>query len=181
MRHDRLGWYLGWGSHAWLPLTYCLQAWYLSMRSKEQVALTTIEAVGIVCTFLLGMTLFRLANNQKDEFRAAPTQNIWGRKPEYIEVKYSTGDNQQHTSLLLCSGYWGFSRHFNYLSDLIICLSFSLPCRGESILPYFYIVYMFMLLLHRSIRDDRKCRAKYGEHWDEYCRRVPYVLVPGLY
>ena len=37
------------------------------------------------------------------------------------------------------------------------------------------------LLLHRSIRDDRKCRAKYGKHWDEYCQRVPYVLVPGIY
>jgi 7-dehydrocholesterol reductase len=180
MRHDRLGFYLGWGSLAWLPVMYCIQAWYLSLRAPSDVVLSQTDVAVIVGVFLLGMTLFRLANNQKDEFRAAPSANIWGAKPKYIEAKYSTGDGKMHTSLLLCSGYWGVSRHFNYLSDLFICLSFSLPCRS-AVLPYFYLVYMFALLLHRSIRDDRKCRAKYGEDWDKYCERVPYVLVPYVY
>lgn len=181
MRHDRLGWYLGWGSLAWLPVTYCLQAWYLSMVEPAKVALSPFETGLILCVFFLGIVLFRLSNNQKDEFRANPNEPIWGKKPEYIEARYSTGDGKQHKSLLLCSGYWGISRHFNYASDLLICLSFSLPCRFDSLFPYWYLFYMALLLTHRSIRDDRKCYAKYGESWKEYCKKVPYVIIPYVY
>jgi hypothetical protein len=58
------------------------------------------------------------------------------------QAKYSTGNGTEHRSLLLCSGYWGVSRHFNYFTDLLLCTAFSLPCRFESVLPYFYIAYM---------------------------------------
>ena len=32
-----------------------------------------------------------------------------------------------------------------------------------------------------SIDDDRRCAEKYGPLWDEYCRRVPYRIIPGIY
>jgi protein-S-isoprenylcysteine O-methyltransferase Ste14 len=51
----------------------------------------------------------------------------------------------------------------------------------EHILPWLYFVYMTILLCHRAVRDDRRCRKKYGQAWEEYCSRVPYRLVPGLY
>jgi 7-dehydrocholesterol reductase len=36
------------------------------------------------------------------------------------------------------------------------------------------------LLTDRAFRDDNRCRAKYGKHWDEYCANVPYKIVPGV-
>lgn len=49
------------------------------------------------------------------------------------------------------------------------------------LLPYFYIIYFTILLIHREDRDERQCRAKYGLAWDTYCRRVPYRIFPYIY
>ncbi|CAG01584.1 unnamed protein product, partial [Tetraodon nigroviridis] len=82
---------------------------------------------------------------------------------------------------LLVSGWWGLVRHPNYLGDLLMALAWSLPCGFSHLLPYFYIIYFTILLIHREDRDERQCRAKYGLAWDTYCRRVPYRIFPYIY
>uniref|UniRef100_A0A8C1YNQ0 Delta(14)-sterol reductase TM7SF2 n=1 Tax=Cyprinus carpio TaxID=7962 RepID=A0A8C1YNQ0_CYPCA len=82
---------------------------------------------------------------------------------------------------LLVSGWWGFVRHPNYLGDLLMALAWSLPCGMSHILPYFYVIYFTILLIHREARDEKHCRAKYGLAWDTYCRRVPYRIIPYIY
>ncbi|KAF3706636.1 Delta(14)-sterol reductase [Channa argus] len=82
---------------------------------------------------------------------------------------------------LLVSGWWGLVRHPNYLGDLFMALAWSLPCGFSHLLPYFYVIYFTVLLIHREARDERQCRAKYGLAWDTYCRRVPYRIFPYIY
>ena len=54
--------------------------------------------------------------------------------------------------------------------------------RGWGMLfTYFYVVYFTVLLVHREMRDEEKCKRKYGEDWEEYRRRVPWRLLPGIY
>lgn len=61
-------------------------------------------------------------------------------------------------------------------------LCFSVFSVGFShLLPYFYVIYFTVLLIHREDRDERQCRAKYGLAWDTYCRRVPYRIFPYIY
>jgi len=36
------------------------------------------------------------------------------------------------------------------------------------------------MIVHRAVRDDGRCAEKYGQDWDAYTARVPYVFVPGL-
>jgi protein-S-isoprenylcysteine O-methyltransferase Ste14 len=62
----------------------------------------------------------------------------------------------QRTSYLLTSGWWGISRHANYLGDLMMSLSWCLLCGFTYILPYFYIVYMTILLTGRVFRDEAR-------------------------
>lgn len=90
---------------------------------------------------------------------------------KYIETK--TG------SRLIISGWWGMSRHINYLGDWLMALSWSLPCGFGSVIPYFYPIYFAILLLHRERRDDHKCRTKYGADWEKYCKIVKYRIIPG--
>ncbi|KAG7282717.1 hypothetical protein CRUP_017643 [Coryphaenoides rupestris] len=54
---------------------------------------------------------------------------------------------------LLVSGWWGLVRHPNYLGDLLMALAWSLPCGFSHLLPYFYVVYFTVLLVHREARD----------------------------
>jgi 7-dehydrocholesterol reductase len=48
-------------------------------------------------------------------------------------------------------------------------------------LPWFYLFFLTILLFDRAGRDERRCSAKYGAYWREYCDRVRWRIVPGLY
>lgn len=50
-----------------------------------------------------------------------------------------------------------------------------------NVIPYIYFLYLLLLLIHRDMRDEQRCARKYGALWEEYCRRVPYRLVPYIY
>ena len=171
IQHEKFGWMLVFGDLVWVPMTYTLQAHYLIDHAPE----LPIWAAAL-CVFLglAGVTLFRLSNLQKHRFRCNSNGLlIWGQPAEFIETR--------HGNRLLVSGFWGWSRHSNYLGDWLLGLAWSLPCGFGSPLPYFYPIYAAFLLLHRERRDHRRCAAKYGEDWDRYCRRVRWRIVPGLY
>ena len=48
-------------------------------------------------------------------------------------------------------------------------------------LPYFYFVFLTLLLFDRAFRDDARCASKYGKFWEQYCRLVPYKVVPLIF
>lgn len=64
---------------------------------------------------------------------------------------------------LLVSGWWGKARHINYLGDIILGVSYCLPCGVRSVLPYIYPIYLTLLLVHREVRDEKQMGRKYGQ------------------
>jgi len=170
IKHEKFGWMLAWGDLVWVPFTYTIQAYYLVDHVH---ALSPPATAGIVVLNMAGYAVFRASNIQKHRFRRDPTRPVWGRPPAYIRT--ATG------SLLLTSGWWGIARHLNYLGDLAMALAWCLPTGLEHPLPYFYFVYMIVLLVHRERRDHAVCQAKYGADWDAYCRKVRWRIVPGVY
>lgn len=48
-------------------------------------------------------------------------------------------------------------------------------------IPYFYATYFAILLVHRALRDDHACAAKYGADWPKYKKAVPCLFFPGLF
>lgn len=79
---------------------------------------------------------------------------------------------------MLTSGWWGLARKINYTGDFLITLSWCLLCGFDSPIPYFQAIYFLFLLIHRAERDNISCSEKYGEDWDEYKKRVPYMFIP---
>lgn len=154
----------------WMPFNFSLQAQFLVTRNT---ALPIWAVVGIAVMFLAGYYVFRSSNLQKYRFRRDPTALIWGKPPTYLKTARG--------SLLLTSGWWGKARHANYLGDLTMALAMCLPCGFGHVVPFFYFIYFAPLLLDRERRDHNSCKAKYGADWEEYCRRVPYRIVPGVY
>ena len=161
---------LCWGDLVWVPFTYTVQAYYLVEHTHE---LPLWGTAAIVLLNVAGYVIFRGANLQKHRFRRNPDRPIWGRPAKFIATAQG--------SLLLASGWWGLSRHMNYFGDLLMGLAWCLPCLFESPLPYFYIFYSTILLVHRERRDHDMCAMRYGKDWEAYCAMVPYRIVPGVY
>ncbi|KAI8903513.1 ergosterol biosynthesis ERG4/ERG24 [Gorgonomyces haynaldii] len=174
--HDHFGYYLAWGDTVWLPFMYTLQSHFLL---RNPVDLSTPYFAATALLGAVGYYIFRTVNNQKDLVRATDGKCIiWGKPAQVIRTEFTTTDGSVHRSLLLISGYWGLARHFNYLGDLMISLAMCMTCSYGYILPYFYIVYMGILLGQRIHRDHLRCSGKYGKYWDQYCEKVPYALIP---
>ena len=168
--HDPFGFMLCFGDSVWVPFTYSVQAYYLVNKVK---GLPWWAVTLFALVFAAGYLAFRLTNLQKHRFREDPERPIRGRKPEFIQTRQG--------NKLLVSGFWGWSRHFNYVGDVLMATSWSLPCLFGSALPYFYPIYFTALLIHRERRDFKRCSLKYGAEWQEYCRRVRWRIVPGIY
>ena len=177
--HDRFGYYICWGVVAWVPAVYTLTAQYLVLRPGN---LAWPLAAGI---FVLGagaVYLNYMADAQRQRVRATNgNTSVWGRPPELIRASYITADGVPHENLLLASGWWGVARHFHYVPEITLALAWSLPAGFNHFVPYFYVVYLTILLIDRAGRDDRRCHKKYGAAWEEYCRRVPWKIIPGVY
>ncbi|XP_068609839.1 delta(14)-sterol reductase LBR [Brachionichthys hirsutus] len=167
--HDGFGFMLAFGDLVWVPFTYTLQAYYLVSHPNP---LSPPALAAIVILKLVGFYIFRKSNSEKNSFRRNPSD------PKLSHLKTiptATGKS------LLVSGWWGVVRHPNYLGDLIMALAWSLPCGFSHLLPWYYMIYFIILLVHRDSRDMSECRRKYGSAWDEYCRTVRYRIVPRIY
>ena len=171
IKHDPFGWMLCWGDLVWVPFSYTLQAFYLYNNPNVDVGI--VPGILIFALHFLGYRIFRESNNQKHNFRTGNTTTTWGEKSKFIKTKRGTK--------LLLSGWWGMSRHPNYLGDVLMAVAYSLPCGFGSLFPYFYPIYFWILLVHRERRDNHHCSTKYGNDWKSYCEKVPYRIIPYVY
>lgn len=179
MQHDRAGFYLCWGTLVWVPAVYTLGAMYLVEHPGplDPVANAALFAAGT-----LFITAKNLSNRQRLRVRDTGGQTrVWGKPPRLVHASYTDAHGERRQNLLLASGFWGISRHFHYLGEILGALCWSIVAGASHFMPYFYITYLTVLLFHRARRDDRRCQQKYGRDWDRYRSLVPWKIVPGLY
>ncbi|GLU21433.1 hypothetical protein SLE2022_375710 [Rubroshorea leprosula] len=138
-----------------------------------------------VCTLLAGILCIYInydCDRQRQEFRQTNGRClIWGKAPSKIVASYTTTSGETKTRLLLTSGWWGLSRHFHYVPEILAAFFWTVPALFNHFLPYFYVVFLTILLINRAKRDDDRCRSKYGKYWKLYCEKVPYKILPGVY
>jgi 7-dehydrocholesterol reductase len=177
--HDRFGYYICWGVLVWVPSVYTIFGQYFANHPIQ------LHPVWSAAIFLLGLCALWMnyaADAQRQRVRATRGQTtVWGRPPRTLTARYTTTDGETRENLLLVSGYWGLARHFHYVPELTLALCWALPAGTRAFLPYFYFVFLTILLVDRANRDDQRCAKKYGATWDEYRRLVPYKILPGVY
>lgn len=118
---DGFGWMLSFGDLAWVPALYSLQARYLSTRYHPLSSVSDyLYFILIVTIGITGMFIFRGANSQKDLFK---------RHPHHPSLKSlpTITNTPPGTKPLLVGGWWGITRHTNYLGDWLMSISWSLP------------------------------------------------------
>ena len=116
------------------------------MADRPNPQAPAVLYVAATLIFLAGWVLARGANMQKFTFKRDPGRVFLGL------LAPRTISDGAHS--ILCSGFWGVSRHVNYLGEVLTA---------------------------RERDDDRRCAAKYGPLWAQYRERVPWRIVPHIY
>ena len=168
---ERVGFKLGWGCIAFYPFFYSIPFWSTAALDSPNQSPIVI-ALGIL-VFFSGWSLARGANMQKYYFKRDPNKGFLGIKPETITDGKRT---------LLVNGFWGLSRHINYLGEILMASGIVIAI-GHLLLPWpwLYPLYYVALLFPRQIDDDKRCAEKYGTLWDEYLKKVPFRIIPKIY
>jgi delta14-sterol reductase len=168
---ERIGFKLGWGCLVFYPYFYSVPLWATADLSYSRTPIWLF--IIYVLVFLSGWVLSRGANLQKFYFKKYPWKKFFWIKPEII----TDGSRS-----LLINGFWGFSRHINYLGEILMATGIVL-CTGYPMLiwPWLYPLYYVILLFSRQYDDDRRCALKYGNLWKTYVKRVPYRIIPFIY
>lgn len=168
---ERVGFKLGFGCLAFYPYFYAVALWFTADLPDpgHPAWLTTLFGM----LFLSGWVLTRGANMQKYRFKTAPRKKFLWIEPEAL----NDGDHS-----LLANGFWGVSRHINYLGEIIQAIAIALATGYFGVWAvWLYPAYYVALLFTRQADDDRLCRAKYGQLWDEYTAKVKYRIIPRMY
>lgn len=176
--HDRAGFYICWGCLVWVPGVYTSSTLYL-VNHPNHLGWPLATVMLVLGTAFIFINY--LADEQRLRVRATNGQTtVWGAKPAIIHARYQTESGESKESILLASGWWGISRHFHYVPEILGALFWTLPALFSNVLPYFYVIFLTVLLTDRALRDDNRCAAKYGDDWQKYCQRVKYRIIPGI-
>jgi protein-S-isoprenylcysteine O-methyltransferase Ste14 len=168
---ERVGFKLGFGCLAFYPYFYSVALWFTADLPNPHLPVWLTILFGVL--FLGGWVLTRGANMQKYFFKTAPGRKFLWITPEAL----SDGSHS-----LLVNGFWGASRHINYLGETIQAVAIALAAGYFGVWEvWLYPIYYVALFLSRQADDDKVCRAKYGELWDAYSARVKWKIVPRLY
>lgn len=170
---ERVGFKLAWGCLCFYPFFYPIG--FLAVVDLPNPERGVLYYTFAAAVYFGGWSLSRVANLQKFWFKQRQSTG----KSSSREAIRSTDGNHE----LFCGGLWGVARHVNYVGEILeavgIALAVGYP--ATTLLPWLYPLYYIALLTARERDDDQRCREKYGSLWEEYCRRVPYRLVPYVY
>ena len=168
---ERIGFKLGFGCLAFYPYFYSVSLWFTAHLPNP--GYTTGCLILFCVFFLLGWGFTRGANMQKYFFKTEPGRKFLWIQPEVVS------DGRLS---LLANGFWGVSRHVNYLGEIIQAIAVALVSGYFGVwMVWLYPAYYIALMLSRQADDDKVCKAKYGELWDEYTSKVKYKIIPFIY
>ncbi|CAB3397870.1 unnamed protein product [Caenorhabditis bovis] len=178
-KHSNCGFYRLWTDLVWHPILYTTPVTVLS-RSNRSLRTISNLIFSILSIILIALT--ERIDRQKYEFRKCKgDMKIKGFDSFFITAKYKTDSGDAKANLLLGSGYWSLSRHPNYVSEAATFLIFTAFQGFPSICAYTPAFFITGFLIARAITDENRCMAKYGQNWIQYCSKVKYRFLPGVY
>lgn len=184
--YEKYGWMLCFWNLCGVPFMYTFNSAFLQLNAGP-VGAPRALVVALFVALLVVYYVWDTANSQKNiyrqQLRGTFKQRPWWvfpqlpwncvPQPKHIKTKQGTP--------LLVDGWYKYARKVQYTADALMALFWGLACGTSHALPYFYFLFFSGMVTHRALRDHEKCARKYGSDWDEYCRQVPYVLIPGIW
>ena len=99
----------------------------------------------------------------------------------------------QKEQKLVTDGIYGIVRHPSYSATILACIGYSVAqfCPGSWLYEYLGVVPTVALgtglsaivaaIFEERIRtEDVMLKKSFGEQWEEWAKRVPYRIIPGV-
>ena len=179
--YEKWGWMLIFWNFCGVPFVYCAQARYLQVHLVREHANPYFTAA-LFATLLIAYYIWDTAQSQRNRFRMMQ-RGTYVKRTTFPQLPWGTLHNPtylkaENGGTLLTDGWWRYARKIHYTMDIIMALTWGLDCGADHFLPYFYVVFFTIMITHRYLRDADRCKRKYGNDWDRYCKQVPYVFIP---
>ncbi|XP_014670423.1 PREDICTED: 7-dehydrocholesterol reductase-like [Priapulus caudatus] len=182
MHIDRAGFLTTWTYVCLVPCFYSLTA--VDMRYHAPSVHWWLALLLFIAGFLVMVMTFWVDFQRRKMRETAGNCEVCCRPPRLIVMAtYPPHGGAATSSLLLASGWWAVGRHVNYFFEILTAVAWALPAcfHDHWWVPFLYFAYIGVFLLHRSCRDERRCRMKYGDKWDEYCDIASWRMIPGVF
>ena len=184
--HEKWGWMLIFWNLAGVPFAYSVNAAFVASRGPGLKP----GAARLLALFLLAAYyVWDTAQSQRTRFRARRQGTYVHRPWAFPRLPWGTlaaprAMETKHGAPLLVSGWVDLARKIHYTADAVMATCWAAACGyapWTCLVPWTYPIFFAAMIAHRTQRDERRCREKYGDDWDEYTRRVPRVWIPGLF
>ncbi|KAF2456753.1 sterol reductase/lamin B receptor [Lineolata rhizophorae] len=185
MYYEKWGFMLIFWNLAGVPLSYCHCTLYLANHHPDEYRWNRYALSALYVSYLFVYWVWDTCNSQKNSFRAQE-RGYYAPRATFPQLPYRVVENPRKipTSTgdsLLCDGWYGYARKVHYACDAYFALCWALITGFDSPFPWFYPVFFVVMISHRCARDIQRCRERYGEAWEEYTRRVPYLFIPYIF
>ncbi|KAK2609267.1 C-24(28) sterol reductase [Conoideocrella luteorostrata] len=205
MYYEKWGFMLIFWNLAGVPLSYCHCTIFLANHDPAEYHWNRWFLAAMYIGYLFWYWVWDSCNSQKNRFRAMERGKMIARNT-FPQVPWQTIHNPKTIKTpqgtILVDGWYGLARKIHYTADAWFAISWGLITGFKSVLfrhflsisqviwmitnhykhrspfPWFYPVFFCCMIAHRAARDIYRCRNKYGEHWLEYERQVPYLFIP---
>ncbi|ORC90524.1 sterol C-24 reductase [Trypanosoma theileri] len=184
--YEKFGWMLAYWNTCGVPFLYCLQGLYIQTILKDREHKPW--QLGIMLAVLIpAYYIWDNANSQKNRFRmkrsGVPDEII--RRKAFPQLPWGYIENprvlRSERGELFVDGWYRYGRKLHYTVDVTMAFLWGAACGFDSFIPFFYVCFFISHLVDREIRDDHRCRKKYGKLWERYLEVVPYKFIPGIY
>ena len=205
--HEKFGWMLLWWNVAGVPFCYSACSFVVAETDPR---LSRAAAAALWAALLAAYYVWDVAQAQRVTFRArrvrekerstpptdaaaeasaaAPPGGLPSRpwafpRLPWSELRSPTCIETARGGALLTSGITGMAWKAHYTADFCMALVWAFAAGGSPArtpAAYFYPAFFAAMIAHRARRDEKRCRAKYGEDWRRFRKAVPYVWVPGI-
>ncbi|EEQ98066.1 conserved hypothetical protein [Perkinsus marinus ATCC 50983] len=179
---EKWGWMLIYWNLCGVPFVYCFSSWFI--WKNPQYALQPWQTGALLGLLFCSYYIFDTANAQKSHFRNPnlPTRTAAIPQFEYGHLDHPRILKTHCGTDLLMDGWYRYARKVHYAADWTMAGVWALSCGTVScLLPFIHWMFFTCMIFQRYLRDDARCRQKYGKDWQRYCQLVPYVFIPGLF
>lgn len=117
---------------------------FISSESHRSSNAIDFENFGVFTDYGIKTSLkfYGISNMQKFYFKQDPQQKFLG-----VFEPRTISDGERH---VLCSGFWGVSRHINYLGEILMSCGLTLALGWPfTLVPWLYPLYYIVFLLPR--------------------------------